>query len=321
MTYEEFASDLPLDRTFSFTAVEQMEEELARAGVNQPMRQIGKGKFRAHLAVLETEHGDLFSDRYSKAISLYLEPTEGMVGIVFPRTANGCFSASGDDIGNDKLIVFHEGSGVDIVGPSQVGSDAIAVPQTRFNEMVEVLSPTAERFEKTSIVEGNAEKLHKLRDSIVDLISRPELDPNGEQVSNVIGLSIAWMYDSSGQWSREEPKAFGARTRVARLAQEYIEAHHRERVCVEDLCRISGVGVRTLQRRFQEYFNVTISEYLNAVRLDSARRELAAACPLQESVAMIARRNGCVHPGRFSVGYRQHFGESPSDTLARQAGS
>jgi AraC-like DNA-binding protein len=244
-----------------------------------------------------------------------------MVGIVFPRTANGCFSASGDDIGNDKLIVFHEGSGVDIVGPSQVGSDAIAIPQARFNEMVEVLSPTAERFEKTSIVEGNVEKLHELRDSIVDLISRPELDPNGEQVSNVIGLSIAWMYDSSSQWSREEPKAFGARTRVARLAQEYIEAQFCGRVCIEDICRITGVGVRTLQRHFQRYFDSTISEYLNAVRLDSARRELAAACPLQDSVGMIARRNGCVHPGRFSVGYLQHFGESPSDTLARQAGS
>jgi len=320
MTYEEFASDLPQDRTFSFTAVEQMEEELARAGVNQPMRQIEKGKFRAHLAALATEHGELFSDRYNRAISLHLESTEGMVGILFPRTASGCFLAAGDDIGNDKLMIVHEGYGVDIVGPSKVGSEAIAVPQARFNEMVEVLSPTAERFEKTSIVEGNVEKLHKLRDSIVDLISRPELDPNGEQVSNVIGLSIAWMNDSSSQWSREEPKAFGARTRVARLAQEYIESQFRERVCIEDLCRITGVGVRTLQRRFREYFDITISEYLNAVRLDSARRELAAACPLEDSVAMIARRNGCVHPGRFSVEYRQHFGESASDTLARQAG-
>jgi len=321
MTNEEFASDLPQDRTFSFTAVEQMEEELARAGVHQPMRQIGKGKFRAHLAVLSTEHGDLFSDRYNKAISLYIEPSEGMVGILFPRTASGCFLASGDDIGNDKLIVCHEGSGVDIVGPSQVGSEAIAVPQARFNEMVEVLSPTAERFEKTSSVEGNVAKLHNLRNSVLDLISRPELDPNGELVCNLIGLSIAWMYDSSSQWRREGPKANGARIRVARLAQEYIEAQFRERVCIEDLCRITGVGVRTLQRRFQEYFNFTISEYLNAVRLDSARRELAAACPLQESVATIALRNGCGHPGRFSVRYRQHFGESASDTLARQAGS
>jgi len=321
MTDEEFASDLPQDRTFSFTAVEQMEEELARAGVCQPMRQMGKGKFRAHLATLSTEHGDLFSDRYNKAISLYIDSTEGMVGIVFPRTANGSFLASGDDIGNDKLIVLHEGSGVDIVGPSQVGSEAIAVPQVRFNEMVEVLSPTAERSEKTSIVEGNIATLHDLRNSVVDLISRPELDPNGELVCNLIGLSISWMYDSSSQWRREGPKAYGARIRVARLAQEYIEAHFRGRVCAEDICRFTGVGIRTLQRRFQEYFNFTISEYLNTVRLDSARRELDAACPSQESVAVIALRNGCVHAGRFSVRYRQQFGESASDTLARQAGS
>jgi hypothetical protein len=78
MNYDEFASGLPRDRTFSFTSAEEMEEELLRSGVCQPMRQMGKGKIRSDLAVLGTEQGDLFSDRYNTAISLYLEPPAGM---------------------------------------------------------------------------------------------------------------------------------------------------------------------------------------------------------------------------------------------------
>jgi transcriptional regulator GlxA family with amidase domain len=52
------------------------------------------------------------------------------------------------------------------------------------------------------------------------------------------------------------------------------------------------------------------------LRLDSARRELAAADHAATSVTTIAMQNGFHHLGRFSVGYREHFGESPRETLA-----
>jgi AraC-like DNA-binding protein len=319
MTYEEFASGLPRDRTFSFTSAEEMEEELLRSGVYQPIRQTGKGKFRSHLAVLSTEQGDLFSDRYNTAISLYLEPPAGMVGILFPRSAHGHFLACGDDVGNDKLVVFRSGSGAHIVGPSLVGSEAIAVPEARFIEMFEVLAPTSKRSEDVVILEGNTAELHELRNAVAGLIAQSDLDPNTEQVSNLIGQIIAWMGDSSSQWGPESLKANGARIRVAKLAQEFIEEHYRERVCIEDLCRVTGVGVRTLQRYFKEYFDLTVTEYLKTVRLDAARRELRTLRPSQTTVATIALRNGFAHLGRFSIEFRDRFGESPNETLAMRA--
>ena len=321
MIYEEFASELPRDRTFSFTSAEEMEEELLRSGVYQPMRQVGKGEFRAHLAALSTEQGDLFSDRYSTATSLYLEPPAGMVGILFPRSASGHFLACGDDVGNTKLIVSRSGCGVDVVGPSLVGSEAMTVPEVRFIEMIEVLSPTSELPEKMATIEGNTAALHELRNAVAGLIARPELDPNGEQVANLIAQIIAWMGDSSNQWGPERLIVNGARIRVAKLDQEFIEEHYRERVCIEDLCRATGVGVRTLQRCFREYFDLTLTEYLKTVRLDAARRELRTLRPSQTTVAAIALQNGFSHPGRFSTEFRERFCESPSDTLARQAGS
>jgi AraC-like DNA-binding protein len=112
----------------------------------------------------------------------------------------------------------------------------------------------------------------------------------------------------------------GARRHVAKLAQEFIEEHHHEAVRIEDLCRVTGVGIRTLQRCFREYFDLTITEYLKTVRLDAALRELVAAHPSRNSVSTIAWQHGFTHLGRFSVEFRERFGKLPSEALAMRAG-
>jgi len=104
------------------------------------------------------------------------------------------------------------------------------------------------------------------------------------------------------------------------LAQEFIEEHYREAVRIEDLCRVTGVAVRTLQRCFREYFDVTISEFLKTVRLNAAYRSLSASHTDHSTVAAIALQNGFTHLGRFSVEFRECFGESPSTTLVARDG-
>ncbi len=54
MDYREFVSDLPQGRTIVFNSVEENEETMRRYGVNQELRQLGKGRFRADLAVRST---------------------------------------------------------------------------------------------------------------------------------------------------------------------------------------------------------------------------------------------------------------------------
>jgi len=111
---------------------------------------------------------------------------------------------------------------------------------------------------------------------------------------------------------------FGNRStgRIARLAQEYIEDHYYETFRMEDLCRYTGVSMRTLQRSFLVYFQVSPSGYIKARRLNAARQALVAADPSRDQVSRIAVDNGYTHLGRFSVDYREHFGESPRKTLA-----
>jgi len=320
MNYDEFSSDLPSERTIRFDSAEEMEETFLQWGINQPIRQLGKGKFRSALAAQNTEQTDLFSDRYNTAISVYLEPQPGSVILLFPRSASGFFMVNGEDVGNDRLIVMAEGCSADIVVPALAGSEAIAIHETQFIDMIQVLCPMAVPLDVSAIADGDTAQLHALRKAVAHLVARPESGVRDEDVANVIARTIAWMGDSCLQWGTERLKWVGARTRVARLAQEYIEEHYREAVHIEDLCRVTGVGVRTLQRCFREYFDVTVSNYLKTVRLDMARRQLLAAHRSNDSVTQIAMDNGCTHLGRFSVEFRERFGRSPKETLAMQVG-
>jgi AraC-like DNA-binding protein len=319
MTYEEFASDLPQHRMV-FTSAEEMEETFKNAGVVQPMRQLGKGAFRSALAATFTKDGDFYSDRYNRKISMHLESLDANVGFVFPRSASGDFLAAGENIGNEKLLVVPAGSGVDIVGPSLVGSDSIGIPEKRFAELTQTLCPTIESPEILTIVEGDNAQFLALRQAVTEFATRPELDSNGETAANIVASVIAWIGDSRRRDSPIEISDNMRRVHIAKIAQDYIESHYQEAVHIEDLCRVAAVGVRTLQRYFREYFDVPLSQYLKTVRLDSARRELVTANTSETSVTNIAMAHGCTHLGRFSVEFRERFGVSPNLVLDSRHG-
>ena len=82
--------------------------------------------------------------------------------------------------------------------------------------------------------------------------------------------------------------------------------------------RNTGVSLRTLQRSFSEYFQVSPCEYIKVRRLNAERLALAASNSSLDSVTKVAVENGFTHLGRFAVDYREHFEESPRETLTRR---
>ena len=120
---------------------------------------------------------------------------------------------------------------------------------------------------------------------------------------------------ASRNWTPQALPFDGARGGVARRARAFIDGRFREPVHMADLCRATGVGLRTLQRCFKQCFGVTVTDYLKTMRLDAAYRDLIAAHPLRDTVTTIALRNGCRHLGRFSSEFRERFGQMPRETL------
>jgi AraC-like DNA-binding protein len=320
MTFDEFSAGLPADRTVRFSAIEEMEEAFANAGIEQPMRQNGKGSFRADLAQKTTTEAEFISDRYNRGLSMHLAPISNGVGILFPRSVSGDFLVGGENIGNDKLVVVPPGPGVDIVGPSLIGSESIFISEERFAQLTETLCPTIERTECTAIFEGDHAQLLALRQAAANIVASSELSSNEEEAANIVEATIAWIGESSKQHSSTELSENVACIHVAKIAQQYLEAHYQESVHIEDLCRVTGVGARTMQRCFRKYFDMSVSTYLKTLRLDSARRALLKGHSSEVTVTDIAMSNGCNHLGRFSVEFREQFGESPRAVLDSRPG-
>jgi AraC-like DNA-binding protein len=316
MNYRQFASDLPPGQTVVFHSVEENEETMRAFGVTQELRQLGAGTFRCDMAVRSMPQAEIFVDRFSKAVTICLEPPAGSVGLLVPRSASGRFRCSGENVANDKMVIMPDGCGTDIVVPDLSGSEAVSIPRTRFKEMAEVLCPTSVAPERTAVVEGDVGGLHRLRNAMLELISYPALPADEEEVENLLAAMVTWVGSSSDAGNARHITTTRSRSRIAKLAREFIEEHYREVVRIEHICRFTGVGVRTLQRCFREYFDLTISDYLKAVRLDSARRELVVADGAEDKVSTIAVHNGLTNLGRFSVEFRKRFGESPRETLA-----
>ncbi|WP_433498154.1 AraC family transcriptional regulator [Sphaerimonospora sp. CA-214678] len=102
---------------------------------------------------------------------------------------------------------------------------------------------------------------------------------------------------------------------VVRRAMELIEAHAAEPLTVEDIAEAVGVGARALQEGFRRHLDTTPMAYLRDMRLNRVRAELTAGAAGMTTVTDVAFRWGFTHLGRFSLAYRQCFGEPPSVTL------
>ncbi len=106
--------------------------------------------------------------------------------------------------------------------------------------------------------------------------------------------------------------------RGVRRALEAMRANVERDWSVADLAAVAGVSSRTLQRQFRIFLGKAPGAALRDLRFEYARRALLQGLP-DAKVMDVALRCGFPHGGRFSIEYRRRYGETPSQTLKRQA--
>jgi AraC-like DNA-binding protein len=102
-----------------------------------------------------------------------------------------------------------------------------------------------------------------------------------------------------------------------RRAEEWIAAHISEPIGLEEVSSALGIGLRSLERAFQRARGCSPRQAIFRQRLERVREALLRAGP-GDTVTSIAAEYGFLELGRFSMRYRQQFGEAPSQTLARR---
>lgn len=101
-----------------------------------------------------------------------------------------------------------------------------------------------------------------------------------------------------------------------RRAMSYIHDNLGQPLTIGDVSLAVGVSARSLQLGFKSELGQTPMQYLREARLSEARH-LIRNSPADEKIGDICQSIGFGHFGRFSVEYRQRFGESPHETRAK----
>lgn len=101
---------------------------------------------------------------------------------------------------------------------------------------------------------------------------------------------------------------------VVRRAENYLKTQCDRAYDSRALTTALGMGERQLERLFRDAYGHGPCQWHQMARLNLARSALRQAQG-QGAVTEVAIRYGFGHLGRFSVMYRDMFGESPRDTL------
>ena len=94
-----------------------------------------------------------------------------------------------------------------------------------------------------------------------------------------------------------------------RRAQEYIESNYTERIGIDELCRMLGIGRRTFERRFRRATNNSVVEYIQRVKIEAAKRELLKP---EKRVSEIAFEVGYQSLSQFNRSFARIVGTSPT---------
>ncbi|MEX1317417.1 MAG: helix-turn-helix transcriptional regulator [Synechococcaceae cyanobacterium] len=108
----------------------------------------------------------------------------------------------------------------------------------------------------------------------------------------------------------------GERLLITQLSRQLMEERLADPLTLRDLYSAVPTSRRTLVYAFNEVFGMAPMRFLRLQSLQAARHALATAEPDTTTVTVIGQRFGFASGSQFSRVYRQHFGETPSQTLS-----
>ena len=93
------------------------------------------------------------------------------------------------------------------------------------------------------------------------------------------------------------------------IAREYLHEHFAEKLSLRDVASAAGVHPVHLSRAFPQRFGMTLGEYVRALRIDYAARELAAT---KRPIADIALDAGFASQSHLTCHFRARVGVTPA---------
>ncbi|MBN3759918.1 helix-turn-helix domain-containing protein [Burkholderia sp. Ac-20365] len=304
------------------TSVAHDADEQARNlhGWTQTYDQLTAGRFVGRLTGLHLDDMHVFCETTSQSLRQTCEVPSDAYWFGIPAGDEGTGRIGPQPIGRDSLAFQRGGVEFELLTPGGYGIFGVVVRGEVLHRHAEAVehADLIDRAGQTGVIPIDTD--HKARfcallAGVLDDTANAALSERARR--NLQTSVLSSLFDLCASTSLE-PVAIPARPRrqwIVSEARDYVLANRDRPVGVPELCEHLHVSRRTLQYCFQDVLGLAPANYLRAIRLNGARRELCGAAPGERTVQDVAAAWGFWHLSQFATDYRKLFGVRPSETL------
>ena len=221
----------------------------------------------------------------------------------------------------DRFIIFPKNAELDAASTEgfQIYTLSLAEHLVEEKLLQNGHSALTEKLMVGGVVEAKDAKLKSLRRFLrriySEITQQPELLPQRgfqQRLCDDLTSHIFDILDCSEEGHRTLP--FCNQVQIVKGIESWLEETDPEHYSVNGLCSTLHVNERTMQRIIAKWYGVSPQQYLLAIRLNGARKDLCKGLSTKAMITDIANGWGFWHMGMFARFYRRQFGELPSET-------
>ena len=298
-----------------FEAIETLQETSRSAGWNGEYRQLEAGQLQVIVNMKQTGNASVTRERASRSLEVALSSPERALAVLVPMS-NRRTSVNGYGLRGDRAVLFSPGTEMHTISP--VGADIVTI-----NIDYEAYGSCARKMLQESQLTGKEGfRALELGPRIAWLRALSLCATRGAEdvltERDLETLLIEAVVESIGAAGQARPQGDKyhrlEKGKVLVRMADYIDANMAGHIALSDLCEVGRVSQSTLQRLCRRELGLSPYEYVQARRLDAARRQLQGR-ERNMPIADIAQRCGFNHMGRFAAIYRRQFGVLPSEPI------
>jgi AraC family transcriptional regulator, ethanolamine operon transcriptional activator len=286
---------------------------------------VNPGSFRAELTRIQLGRVLLQLGRDSPHLSRGAAGV-GRLGVLLSMQGPQGTILNGRAIGPGDLMMFRAGAPLDSTTAVEDGWAHLTFTEADGEALTEAWGAPLCRADRYRFLPGDPSSLGPLRHCIQSASRFVAAQPGSvaaegfaasltERLEGHLGSLLA----GTGPWDGPTRQTRRVLSLVAR-ADDYLRANLARPIYTTEISAALGASPRTLHDAFHAVHGMSLHGYLHRRRMGLVREALKRASGSAVLVKTIALAHGFWTLGRFSLAYREMFGESPSATLGLERG-
>jgi AraC family ethanolamine operon transcriptional activator len=283
--------------------------------------QISAGAFTGSFTQLSLPRVEVFREITSQQVRQYGQLGAGSFGIGLPWHGDGEVNCNGANVAGTQVITCIDAE-VDMCTPKAfefrgVVTSAALIEELAANFEIELPRAVWHQLRAMEMDEAPVARLRAHLAAIQETItSTPERfdDPAARQaLEDALLVEIMDMLPTARP--ADPGRSAVARKRTVDRARALMHGSGDRSLSLLEVCKAVGASPRKLGYCFQDVLGTSPMHYWRAMRLNRVRRDLKRGA--ETSIYDIAVQHGFWHFSQFSLDYKRHFSELPSETLRR----